>query len=125
MTSESEPEWIECGGGFIEADVIRFWEGIWERRGPRGRQRAVRIGDRVVIAEVLRDEGDGWVVLLVLGCTLKKGVPSGKTLLKEDVEIRRKRSNVSRRKVHRLPWSDEGARASVVASGLSGAKRRR
>jgi hypothetical protein len=118
-------EWIECGDAFIEADVIRFWEGIWERRGPKARQRPVKVGDRVVIAEVLRDEGDGWIVLLVLGCEVKKAKPSARTLLKEGGEIRRKRSNVCRRKVERLPWSDEGARASVVASGLSGAARRR
>jgi len=124
VTGDSEPSWIECGAEFIEADVIRFWEGIWDRRGPKGR-RAVRVGDRVVIAEVLQDEGNGWVLLLVLGCEVKKGQPSSRTQLKEGAEIRRKRSNVSRRKVERLPWSDESARASVVASALSGPKRRR
>lgn len=48
-------EWNRCGSGFIEADVIRWNEGVWQK--PRRRRgRAVNIGDRVVVAEVIRDE---------------------------------------------------------------------
>jgi hypothetical protein len=28
-------EWIPCGNGFIEADVVRWKEGVWERRSRR------------------------------------------------------------------------------------------
>ena len=46
-------EWNRCGSGFIEADVIRWNEGVWQK--PRRRRgRAVNIGDRVVVAEVIR-----------------------------------------------------------------------
>jgi hypothetical protein len=47
-------EWISCGRGFIQADVVKWREGIWEKRGPY-KGKVVRIGDRLMIAEVLRE----------------------------------------------------------------------
>ena len=110
-------EWIPCGDGFIEADVIRWKEGVFDRRGPRG-ARAVKIGDRLVIAEVLRDcEEDGWVYLLIRGCEVvdergQKKVPS----LKTGEETKRKRHTICRGKPERLYWSDENARAVLTKS---------
>jgi hypothetical protein len=49
--------WIPCGSGFIEADVIRWTEGIW-RKPRRRRGRSVHMGERTVVAEVLRDDGE-------------------------------------------------------------------
>lgn len=60
-------EWIPCGSGFIEADVIRWTEGVW-RKPRRNRGRAINIGElqsvavpfvgaaasTLVVAEVLR-----------------------------------------------------------------------
>ncbi len=43
----------------MEADVIRWIEAAWEKRR-RLRGRAVNAGERMVVAEVIRDE-DGWV----------------------------------------------------------------
>ena len=37
-------EWIPCGNGFIEADVNRWREGIWKRRGPR-KGRTLKVGE--------------------------------------------------------------------------------
>jgi hypothetical protein len=106
------PKWIPCGGGFIEADVIRWKEGVFAKPGRRSK-RAINIGDLLVIAEVLRDaEEDGWVYLLIRGCE----VVSEKTVkkierLKNGMEVKRQRSTIMRGKPERLRWSDEGARA--------------
>ena len=35
------PTWVPCGSGFIEADVVRWKEGVWERRGHSKKSRAV------------------------------------------------------------------------------------
>src|SRR5713101_6309838 len=46
-------EWVPCSSGFIEADVIRWSEDVWQK--PRRRRgRTVNVGDRVVIAEVIQ-----------------------------------------------------------------------
>lgn len=44
--------WIPAGGHFIEADVIRWTEGVFGPR--RGKSiRAMKLGERIVTAEVL------------------------------------------------------------------------
>ncbi len=111
-------EWILCGSGFIEADVIRWSEGVWQKLRRR-RGRAVNIGDRVVIAEVIRDEG-GWLDLLVRACTVSSETPGRKVaLLPKGQEVRRKRRTIERGKPERLLWSDESARALLVSKFLS------
>jgi hypothetical protein len=112
-------EWIPCGSGFIEADVIRWNEGVWHK--PRGRRgRTVNIGERQVIAEVIRDEGD-WVDLLVRDCTVSSEKPGRKVLpLAKKLEVRRKRRTIQKGKPQRLLWSDESVRALLV-SKLPGA----
>lgn len=58
--------------GFIEADVIRWKEGIYERKGPR-QGCVVRIGDRLVTAEVLGEvDEEGWVYLLIRSSEILK-----------------------------------------------------
>ena len=55
-------ERIPTGDHFIEADVIRWKEAVfkpWRKKG-----RAVKLGDRVVVAEVLRQEYERSSVLL-------------------------------------------------------------
>lgn len=117
------PEWIECGDRFIGADVIRWTEAVWEpRRSQSGK--AVKIGERRVIAEVLR-EADGWVRLLVRGCEVisdkqSRAFRRPKPLeLKKGQEIKRQRKTLARGKLERLPWSDENAR-EIVASKFLG-----
>lgn len=106
-------EWIPCGSGFIEADVIRWTEGVW--RKPRQRRgRAVNIGELLVTAEVLRDQ-DGWLDLLVRSCTVASEKPGHKVLpLPNDQSLHRKRHTVEKGKPERLLWSDEAARAALV-----------
>lgn len=108
-------EWIPCGDGFIEADVIRWKEAIWERKGP-GKGRALKIGDREVIAEVLGDaDGEGYVWLLVRYCKADVQKAGGKSeTLKEEDKIKRKRTTVVRGKPERMLWSDETARAGYA-----------
>lgn len=112
-------EWVPCGSGFIEADVIRWTEGEW-RRPRRRRGRAVNIGDRVVIAEVIRDEG-GWVDLLVRDCTILSEKFGLKVLpLAKNAPVRRKRHTVEKGKPERLLWSDESARALLASKFVGG-----
>jgi hypothetical protein len=112
------PKWIPCGAGFIEADVIRWKEGVW-KKARRAGSRAVNIGERLVTAEVLHDK-EGWVRLLIRA----QGVLSEKTgrrvleVLPKGAEIRRKRATIERGKPERLIWSDESARAMVSSRFL-------
>ena len=116
-------EWIPCGTGFIAADVIRWHEGIWERRGPRGR-RAMKIGDRLVIAEVLTEpDEEGWVVMLVWSCEIIgeiSGVKAGRRnhRLKKESTIKRKWATIRRGRPERMPWSDESVRATLASKFL-------
>jgi hypothetical protein len=113
-------EWIPVAGGFIEADVIRWREGVFSRRGPKG-ARPLNIGSRLVMAEVLRDDDEeGWVVLLIRGCEIVSEKDGKKVeLVPKGKEVRRARKTIMRGKPERLPWSDEAAR-DIVASRFIG-----
>jgi len=115
-------QWIAVGDGFIEADVIRWQEGVFDRRGPRG-ARAISIGDRLVIAEVLSEAEEGWVYLLVRSCEVIKEKSSKKVeKLQVGKDIKRKRSTIARGKPVRLLWSDEEARAVLASQFLGNRK---
>jgi hypothetical protein len=126
--------WIECGPDFIGSDVIRFWEPVWKRSGPRRGVRSVRIGDRMVIAQVIGEDDEGWVYLAILKSSIswsKEGYERAVRPEEEGRETRRQRRNIKGR-VERLLWEDEGARLSVVSdlagspgARLSARKRRR
>lgn len=107
--------WLDCADGFIQADVIRWREGIWQRRGPKG-ARAIKLGDREVIAEVLDGPDDeGWVTLLVRDCCiLTPHIKDGK--IKTEEQVRRKAETIRRGKPARLRWSDETARGLIKGS---------
>lgn len=117
-----ELDWIECNGAFVEADVIRFKEAVWERKGPRAKSRSVRVGEREVIAEVLHDDPDreGWVWLRVVRTDVLKAFKRRNMTLPVGSEIKRLRKNVLRRGVRRLAWSDESAREAVVREWKAG-----
>ncbi len=107
-------QWVRCGSGFIEADVIRWTEGIW-RKARRNRGRAVNVGERMVIAEVIRDDGE-WVDLLVRDCTVAKEIPGTQNpLLAKHAEARRKKHTIAKGNPERLLWSDETVRALLVS----------
>lgn len=111
-------EWIPCGSGFIEADVIRWNEAVWHKLR-RGKGRTVNVGNRMVIAEVIRDEGE-WVDLLVRDCIVLGETTSRKVApLPKNQGVRRKRRTIEKAKPERLLWSDETARA-VLVSGSRG-----
>ncbi len=112
-------EWIPCGKLFIQADVIRWNEGVWHK--PRGRRgRTVNIGERLVIGEVIRDK-DEWVDVLIRGCTLVSEKPGRKVFpLLKGQEVRRKRRTIERGKPERLLWSDESVRTILASKFLSG-----
>ena len=101
----------------MEADVIRWKEGVWEKRR-RLRGRAVNAGDRMVIAEVVRDQ-DGWVDLLIRESSIVSEKPGW--LLKplpKNVEVRRRRRTIERGNPERLLWSDESVRAALKSTFL-------
>jgi hypothetical protein len=111
--AEGMTKWIPCGKGFIEADVIRWKEAVWEKRSRRRTARAVNAGERMVVAEVISDK-DGWVELLVRGCTIVSEKPGW--LLKPlatNIAVRRRRRTIERGNPERLLWSDESARAGL------------
>ena len=112
-------KWIPCGDGFIEADVVRWKESVWEKRSRRRNARAVNVGDRLVTAEVLRGDAEGWVYLLTRACAMVTEKPGRKVaLLVKGQEVRRKRRTIERGKPERLLWSDETVRASLVSKFL-------
>lgn len=109
--------WVSAEDGFIKADVIRWTEGIYEkRRGKKAKTR--RLGERQVSAEVIEVTGDGWLKLLIRRCVITKDDYAGGTIqaLRNGDTIKRARKTVERGKPERLLWSDEGARAAVLAS---------
>ena len=114
-------EWVAVGGGFMKADVIRWKEGVWERRGPRGRQRAVPAGDQMMTAEVLQeaDQG-GWVLLKVVGCMVGVSRIHRRPLIpvKAGIQIRRAYKTIVKGKPERLLWSDENVRALLSSKFL-------
>ena len=113
-------EWVAVGGGFMKADVIRWKEGVWERRGPRGR-RVVLAGDQVMTAEVLQEaDPDGWVLLKVVGCVVGVSRIHRRPLIpvKAETQIRRAYKTIVRGKPERLLWSDENVRALLSSKFL-------
>lgn len=110
-------EWISCGRGFIAADVVKWREGIWDKRGP-GKGRVIRVGDRLMIAEVLEEaDEEGWCLLLVRECVvLESTLKRDKAAVKRGDEITRREATILKGKPQRMLWSDEEARALVTGS---------
>lgn len=113
-------QWVPATD-FIAADVIRWTEGIYDRRK---RGKALRIGERLVAAEVIERGKDGWVNLLVRASTITKDEVAGRSiiLLKPGEALRRGEKTILRGKPQRLLWDDETARQAVV-NGSSRASR--
>jgi len=112
--------WVAVGGGFIAADVIRWKEGVFERRGPGGR-RVVKVGDQVLTAEVLKEaDRNGWVHLLVRRCEVGVSRLLRRDLIpvKAGTEIRRAYKTIVKGKAERLLWSDENSRAMLSSMFL-------
>jgi hypothetical protein len=107
-------QWVEAAD-FIAADVIRWKEAVFDRGGRR--KKALRIGERQVVAEVIERGADGWVRLLVRLCIVTRDDQAGKHVpaLKSESEIRRGEKTILRGKPERLLWDDEDAREAVAA----------
>ncbi|MGB8362976.1 MAG: hypothetical protein ACLQUZ_05120 [Rhizomicrobium sp.] len=100
--------------------MIRWKEPVFKNRRYG---KPARLGDRLVTAEVLRDDGgNGWVDLLVWGCEVVSAAPgrnpSDVLLPEKDTETRRRRGTIIRGEPERLAWSDESARAIVASRFL-------
>ena len=125
-------EWWEIRSGFIAADVIKWREPLWRARGPKGRkkqytgegfggQRLVKVGHRVVSAEVIEGpDEDGWVYLLVRQYD-NLGYANPERLMKPikvGERIRRRVGTIMRGDPRRLAWSDEPLRSALVSQYL-------
>ncbi len=102
--------WVTCGAEFIESDVIRWHEGVYQS-SRYDRKHRIKAGERSITAQVLFDPAEN-NELLELQVLASEGTNPYKT----DELIRRARRTVSREDTERLAWSDEGARASVIDS---------
>ncbi|MCJ8157098.1 hypothetical protein [Sphingomonas sp. LaA6.9] len=113
-------QWIPATD-FIAADVVRWTEGIYDRRR---RGKALRVGERLVAAEVIERGKDGWVKLLVRACTITKDEFAGKSILplKAGEQVRRGEKTILRGKPQRLQWDDETARQAVVNGSSRGSR---
>ena len=111
-------EWVPITfeGGLIAADVVRWKENVYHPRRKR-RGRAVRLGERLLTAEVLKEpDSKGWVRLLVRQCeSLVEYTTRKLPAYLNGAEIKRAQKTIMRGNPERLLWSDESARA-VVAS---------
>lgn len=111
-------QWISASEGFIQADVIRWTEGIYAKHR-RKNAKSPRLGERQVTAEILEATDDGWLKLLVLGSVITKDDYAGSRLPPLSDQIKRARKTVMRGKPERLLWSDETARAAICRKSLS------
>jgi hypothetical protein len=113
-------QWVPATD-FIAADVVRWTEGIYDRRR---RGKALRIGERLVAAEVMERGKDGWVKLLVRACTITKDEFAGRPiiLLKAGEILKRGEKTILRGKPQRLLWDDEIARVAVVQDNSRGSR---
>ena len=111
-------QWVSASDGFIEADVIRWNESVFANPR-RGKGKPLRIGERQVVAEVLRTDRDGWVYLLVRACTITVDNFAGRNVLplKFEAQIKRAKKTILRGKPERLLWSDESAR-DILLGGV-------
>ena len=103
-------EWIVCGAEFIEGDVIRWQEGVFENNR-HNRQERVCIGQRINTAQVERDPDD-LNTLMVLRVLTSEGTRA----YKAGAMIRRARPTCIGKGTARLAWSEDDARAAVIDS---------
>jgi hypothetical protein len=114
--------WVECGGAFIKADVVRWREAVFEDRR-KGRKPAF-LGEREVVAEILGEiDPTGFLSLLVRDCRITSTSQKARLplppVLPKGAEIRRRKKTLLKNGLHRLAWEDEGARDMVASRFLS------
>jgi len=102
--------WLVCGAEFIESDVIRWHESVFDT-SRYDRKRRIKIGERSITAQVLYDPPDPNEML-----ELEVLTSEGTRPYKPNEQLRRARKTVSRADTERLAWSDEEARDAVVDS---------
>ena len=111
--------WLKCRERFIVGDVVRWHEPVWKKRGPK--RRAVKVGERLVTAEVIREsERAGFVDLVIIDCALQKDRSGGKKAygIAKGTETSRMRKNIAGGKAERMLWpgaDGEDARAEILA----------
>lgn len=105
--------WIVCGAEFIEADIIRWTEGVWIER----RKKKVRIADRKVMGSVDLIDGE-WCFITVKSCEVGN-VEVGKRVVPWPVgsQLKRRCATIGRGGAERYQWGGtdgEGAREILM-----------
>jgi hypothetical protein len=107
---------LDCTGDVVAGDTILWEEAIWPAYKPRGqfRRRATPepLGHRKVIAVVVRDSYGADKQQHTFSLRVVRSY--GYQALKVGDEIRRKGRNIYRNGTKRLPWDNEGDRATAA-----------
>jgi CRISPR/Cas system-associated endonuclease Cas1 len=114
------PKWMPFHGRFVVGDVYRWKEPVWKQKA-RKTSKAVKIGERQIVAQLTGVDGD-LLVFSLMSCETKnaelwwKAIPE----LKSDKPLRKNRSTLAKRKPERRPW---GSADGEPARSLSGGSR--
>jgi len=117
----SHENWIPYDGKLNSGDVWRWREPVWHKA--QKKSKAVIIGERLMLAQLLKVDGD-WLEFKLMKCETKNAETWWKPIpeLKDDKPLRRKRATLVRRKPDRRPWATsdgEPARAVTVSKYLN------
>ena len=116
--------WIPCGETFIVGDVIRWREPVWKQK-QSARAKSRMIGERLITAEVLACEGDGWVKLALMHCETTRKEDWLKAMppdFKAGEHLRRRRGPIGKGRTERYQWG--GAEGESVRGQLTSKFRR-
>ena len=99
---------INCTGDVVAGDTIRFTEAVFGG----SHRRPVKVGERVIVARVLRDSYGADKQQHTF--TLKVIASEGYQPLQAGTQTTRKGRNIYRNGTQRAAWDDEGARATAA-----------
>ena len=113
--------WIKGGLIFVESDVIRWTESVFQNPpSQRRKKKAVYVGKREVIAEVLASaDARGFMKLRVQTCKAVSTREGFSVIgLKKNDELNRKQTTLCKGGLQRLKWRDEATRLLMESKFL-------
>jgi hypothetical protein len=105
-------------GRFVVGDVYRWSEPVWKPKA-RKSSKAVKIGERLIVAQLMGVDGELLVFALMSAETKNaelwwKSIPE----LKADKPLRKNRSALAKRNPERRPWGTaDGEPARAISGG--------
>ena len=105
--------WTQTGE-FVESDVVEWTEAIWPPNHSRRRKKPRPWGKQKIIAQIIGIEGE-FIKLTVLKAEITENI-IGSELKSHKVgtTITKKRQTLLRGDAHRLHWSEEDFRKSIL-----------